>query len=57
MELRDIGFYLDFRTPEMGKLASGGVLNEIKNNIVTKTSGKASKAELVLYSSVSFFSG
>jgi hypothetical protein len=53
MELRDVDFYISFRNTEMGKLASGGVLNEVKKNILSKTSSANSKNELYLFSSVS----
>lgn len=51
MELRDIDFFLDFRTTEMAKLASGGVLNEITKNIVKKSKTPTNPNQLFLFSS------
>ncbi|CAF0785670.1 unnamed protein product [Brachionus calyciflorus] len=47
MEMNDHTFQIDFVTDEMGKLNSGGLLNEIVNNIKKKFIG--SKAELFVY--------
>ena len=56
MELRDIDFFLDFRTAEMAKLAAGGVLNELRKNIQLKVNrNSSSSAQLILFSSVSHF--
>ncbi|CAF0770893.1 unnamed protein product [Brachionus calyciflorus] len=47
MEMNDYTFYIDFVTDEMGRLISGGLLNDIVNNIKKKVSG--SKNELYIY--------
>lgn len=46
------GFYFDYRTPEMAKLTSGGVLNDISKNIQSKING--SEKMLFLYGAVRF---
>ena len=53
MEMNDYTFYIDFVTTEMGRLISGGLLNDMVKNIKKKVAG--SKNELYVYAVVSLF--
>jgi len=45
-----LGFYFDFRFTEIGKLVSGGILKDMRKNIMNRVSNKNSSSELHLYS-------